>query len=370
MNRPSPMRLYLLGGLVFLLLAILVSRWISDWGLVTIHVKDAQLGKVLASIASQGHTRVKSSLDQKTPVSLDVDKVTPAVALDILSNRVDADVRVVYLAAPTKSALDEAITSLETSGKVADWTPHFYQGPNASGMIGMDPSTLELKIEGPDNQLPLLLDQAAQKTGVMTGTPQGWSPSVSNLPPASCAGKVIKNLVGSVHGELASFFFLTKQEWRNRRPQAEGAPQGEGGGQPQGGDPFAGMNGQRSRMNPEWREARALAQIKQLPPEAQVEAKKDIDEMKAVFKQMQGLSQEERRAKWEELMNNPDFADRMEQRRTLRQQSQSTEQRVERSISYLERKQAVMSGQGGTSGGGGNGGNGGGGGRQGGGRGQ
>ena len=363
MNRPAPTRLYLFGGLLFLLLAILISRWISDWGLVTIHVKDAPLGKVLASIARQGHTRVKTSLDSTLPVSLDVDKVTPAVALDILSGRVDADVRVVYLAAPNKSALDAAMSSLETTGKVADWTPHFYQGPSAVGVIGMDPSTLELKIEGPDNQLPQLLDQAAQKTGVMTGTPQDWSPSVSKLPPTAPAGKVIKNLVGSAHGQLANFFFLTKQEWRNRRPQSEGSPQAEGGGQPQGGDPFAGMNGQRSRMNPEWREARVQAQIKQLPPEAQAEAIKDVEEMKAVFKQMQGLSQEERRAKWEELMSNPDFADRMESRRAVRQQSQTAEQRIDRGISYLEHRQSVMSGQGGTSGGvgGGGGGNGGGG---------
>jgi hypothetical protein len=114
-------------------------------------------------------------------------------------------------------------------------------------------------------------------------------------------------------------------------------------------------------MNPEWREARVQAQIKQLPPEAQVEAKKDMDEMKAVFKQMQGLSQEERRAKWEELMNNPDFADRMEQRRAMRDQSMPMEKRIERGISYLERRQSVMSGQGGTSVGGNGGGNGGGG---------
>ena len=89
--------------------------------------------------------------------------------------------------------------------------------------------------------------------------------------------------------------------------------------------------------------------------------------MKAVFKQMQGLSQEERRAKWEELMSNPDFADRMEQRRAMREQSMPMEKRIERGISYLERRQSVMSGQGGTSGGGGNGGSGS---RQGGGRGQ
>ena len=361
MNRSAPTRVYLFGGLFLLLLAILISRWISDWGLVTLHVKDEPLGKVLASIASQGHTHAKTSLDSTLPVSLDVDKVTPAVALDILSGRVDADVRVVYLAAPTKSALNAAITSLETTGKVADWTPHFYQGPSAVGVIGTDPSTLELKIEGPDNQLPLLLDQAAQKTGVMTGTPQDWSPSVSKLPPTAPAGKVIKDLVGSAHGQLANFFFLTKQEWRNRRPQAEGSPQAEGGGQPQGGDPFAGMNGQRSRMNPEWREARVQAQIKQLPPEAQAAAIKDVEEMKAVFKQMQGLSQEERRAKWEELMSNPDFADRMESRRAVRQQSQTAEQRIDRGISYLERRQSVMSGQGGTSVGGNGGGNGGGG---------
>ena len=98
-------------------------------------------------------------------------------------------------------------------------------------------------------------------------------------------------------------------------------------------------------MKPEWRQERVEAQIQQLPVEQQAAAKKDVDDMRATFEQLRNLPPDERRAKWQELMNNPDVVDRMENNRALRQQSQPAEQRIDRGISYLERRSSAQSGQ-------------------------
>ena len=101
-----PRRQWILFGGALLLAILLIARWIADWGLVTIHVKEAPLGKIIASIARQGHVRFESSLDPATPVSLDVDKVTPVQAIDLLTARTEASWRIVYLAAPSQGDLN------------------------------------------------------------------------------------------------------------------------------------------------------------------------------------------------------------------------------------------------------------------------
>lgn len=344
MQPPSHKRLFFFGGLALLLAALLIARWISHWGLVTIHVQNEPLGKVLASISRQGHVRVVTSLDTNKTIGLDVELVTPAYALNVVSDRMDANWRVAYLAAPSKAILENAIVSLQNGGKLPDWTTKFYPlPPVVGGGAVLDPRYLKLSLEGPDNQLPILLDQAAQKTGVMTIFPADWSPSVTALPSPSRTGKAIAKLVSSAHGKLAEIMLLTHQDWRewqaDRRP-----PQQDGENRPQGGgDPFAGLN--QSRMKPEWRQERVEAQIQQLPVEQQAAAKKDVDDMRATFEQLRNLPPDERRAKWQELMNNPDVVDRMENNRALRQQSQPAEQRIDRGISYLERRSSAQSGQ-------------------------
>ena len=90
MTTPLPARMLFLAGAALLLFGILITRWISHWGLVTIHVKNAPLGKVVASIARQGHIQIETSLDVTKPISLDVDLVTPAEALETLSIGADA----------------------------------------------------------------------------------------------------------------------------------------------------------------------------------------------------------------------------------------------------------------------------------------
>ncbi len=343
MFQSIPKRMLLLGGVALLLFGLLVGRWIAGWGLVTIHVTNTPLSKVISSITRQGHVRVESSLDPMQLVSLDVDKVLPAVAVDILSIRADASWRVVYLAAPTKAVLNEAIIHLSGAGKIVDWTTHYYPTPplETENGLALDPRCLELKIEGPDRDLSKLLDEAAQKSGVMTASPQNWLPTVQKLPQANQVRRVLPALIKSAHGKSAEFFLITHrpQRWEGNESATNDSSQS----QPSEAGP---RFGDLASMNPAWQEEKQLAQIKLLPRSEQDAVRKNLGERKALFDQLKGLSPEERRAKWKQLMSNPDNLQQMQDRMLLRQANQTAEQRINRAVNYLTRKASAQAGQG------------------------
>jgi hypothetical protein len=331
MNSITHKRLYFLAGLAMLLLGILMARWIAGWGLVTIHVTNAPCGKVIASIARQGHVRIESSLDPTKLISMDVDRVTPVVAIDILAIRSDASWCIAYLLAPTKAALTAALTSLCGRGTMDDWMIHDYPAPPFTGENGqaLDPRFLELTIEGADMDLSKLLDEIAQKGGVMTALPKDWTPTVQDLPKPNEVCKVLPSLVRSVHGNMAEFFFLTE---RQRQGSAEAGQKNNGGDQ----------TAQFSAMNSEWREQHQLAEIKLLPHEEQPAAQKAFNDRKAFFASMKSLSPEERRVKWQEMMNNADFQEQMQNMQLLRQAKQTEQQRINRAVNYINHKTAVL----------------------------
>ena len=85
-----------------------------------------------------------------------------------------------------------------------------------------------------------------------------------------------------------------------------------------------------------------MAQIKHLPPAQQTEAKKEIEDRKALFAQVKDLPPEERRAKMRELMSTPDFMDKMADRMLLRSAKMTAQQRISRAVNYLNQKAAVQ----------------------------
>jgi len=333
MNSIIPKRQLVLGGVALLLLGIIIARWIAGWGLVTVHVTNVPLSTVIASIAKQGHVTIESSLDTTKLVSLDVDRVPVAVAIDDLAERADASWRLVYLAAPNKIAVETALVTLRGSGKLDDWTTYYFPQPpfaDATGGEVVDPRTLALSLEGPDKNLSPLMNEAAQKSGAMIAIPKDWSPAASKLPKPNQVRKAIPSLVQSVHGASTELFFLTD---RGRRGGG-GPPRGDDGGGP-------GQQDQRPEFNPAWMEQRQLAQIAKLPPAQQPAAKKQLEDRKAFFAEMQKLSPEERRAKFQAMMADPDFMDKVADQMVLRAANQSAEQRINRAVNYINRKAAA-----------------------------
>ena len=335
MIQSLPKRLLLLGGLALLLFILLLLRWIAGWGLVTIHVTHVPLAKVMASISRQGHVRVESSLDPTQLVSMDVDKVSPAVAVDILALRTDSSWRLVYLAAPTKGEVSQGVITLSRSGKIDEWTTHYFPSPPLETESGftLDPRRLELKIEGPDHDLAKLLDEAAQKTGVMIATSPNWLPTTQKLPGVNQACKVIPSLVASAHGKIAEFYFIKRRQ--TERDPASHAPPEE----------REFRFGDSQAMNPGWREEKQLAQIKLLHASQQEAAKQKLAEQKAFFDELKGLPPEERRAKLHQFLSNPDNIQQIQDRMLLRQANQTAEQRINRAVNYLNNKASVKASQ-------------------------
>ena len=324
-----PKRILLLGALALLLLVAIVARWISGWGLVTVHVTNVPLGTVIASIARQAGVRVETSLDLTKPVSLDVDHVPVAEALSSLSIRTESSWRLVYLAAPTKAELDNAVISLRGTGKVDDWTSYFYPQPpfaDAAGGEAVDPRYLALSLEGTDKGLPPLLNEAAQKSGALILFPKDWAPAASSIPKANQVRKTIPSLVQSVHGKSAELFLLADRERREWQPRPD--------------DSTTDLD-QPPPMNPLWIEQRQLAQIAKLPPEKQAEAKQEQAERKTMFAEMKDLSPEERRAKMQAMMADPDRMEKMADRMLLRDAQMTTQQRINRAVNYIQRKAAA-----------------------------
>lgn len=346
-----PRRQLYLGAIAILLVVILIARWIANWGLVTIHAKEQPLAKVIASIARQGGINIESSLDPSKRVTMDAVKVTPVEALEILAGAMESGWRVVYLAAPTKTAINEAIASLNGTGKIDAWTTSYYPGPGgAGGAAGaeygqaIDPRFLAISMEGLDPDLAKLLDEAAQKSGVMIALPKEWSPP-AKLPKPTSVRKIVSSLVGSAHGKSAEFFFLSE---RARRGWGGAGPEeGEGGSDSTIGSRQSGSTnqpadvGRRPRANPDWMEQRQLAQIKKLPFDKQAQALKDRAERKDFFDSLKGLTTEERRAKIQDMMANSEMGQKMQDSQLVRQSQQTAEQRITRAVSYLNRKAAA-----------------------------
>jgi hypothetical protein len=86
---------------------------------------------------------------------------------------------------------------------------------------------------------------------------------------------------------------------------------------------------------------RQSAQIKKLPLAQQASAKVEIDERKAFFNSLQGLTPEERRAKVQARMADPAVAEKMQDSRLLREAKLTPQQRVTRAVNYLNRKEAA-----------------------------
>jgi hypothetical protein len=90
-------------------------------------------------------------------------------------------------------------------------------------------------------------------------------------------------------------------------------------------------------------EERMLASIQKMPEKERATALAEHEERKKFFEEISQLPPEERRAKFqermEERMNNPENAQRFESNMAKRGAMQTAEQRAERYRGYMDRKQ-------------------------------
>jgi hypothetical protein len=185
--------------------------------------------------------------------------------------------------------------------------------------------------------LPALLEEAAQKTGVLLAAPAEWKPSVS-APPAGPIAKTAPRLFRDAGGVSREVFLLRARPSRDDGDwdggDRGGSWIGGGGGARGGGSMRALGDGQRT-------EERVEAQIALLPKNEQEKARADARLMRQFWQEVRDLPEDQRRAKAQEFFNRPEVAERMDERRMAREAKMTPKQRVERAQRYLERKAAM-----------------------------
>jgi len=324
------------------LLGFIWAAWhiYSGWGLVTLDVKNKPVGKVLASISRQGGIEIASALDPATPVTIKVKRVPPVEALDIVAVRTDASWRLAYLGAPDEKAIDAALTAFRASREAPGWTAYGAGGfslvtPQSGAALDLRPVQWNPSELG---GLPALLEEAAEKTGVLLAAPTDWKPSVS-APKAGPISRIAPELFSKAGGVSREVFLL------RARPQGDDEEMGGGrrgvwiASGPNSGERGGGW--MRALGNAQRSEERAEAQIALLPKNEQQKAREDFGMMREFWQSVSNLPEEERRAKAQEFFNRPEVAERMDERRMAREAKMTPKQRVERAQRYFQRKQAA-----------------------------
>lgn len=332
--------------LVLVCLILTLTAWwlFSDRGLITINVKDAPVASVVKSIQRQSGVRLVTNMPPESVVTMKVKRVPLAEAMDVLAARTDSQWRFAWLLAPSKTDISNALAQVP-NGRVEGWRE--FEGGRGMGMMtetSPDPRQFEWKPETPtDGKLQPLLDQAAQKTGLLFAAPEAWDPNVAKLPPAGLVSKSIPALAKSIKGTAESAIFLTTF----RRPQRQQQQAGEaprernfaGGG---GGRLFAAASPRaRGQVNQAWAEERMEQQIRGLPKEERAEIKRDLDEMRKFWQEVRDLPEDQRRAKIREMMDRPEVQERMEERMAAAASRHSPQQRLKRYSRYVERKKKI-----------------------------
>jgi hypothetical protein len=348
----SSSRLKILLGVAAVLLGLLVWNWISNWGLVTVHVLGQPLSKVIRSIERQGGIEIATNADPSTPVTLDVDKAPPAAAVDALAARLDGGWSVVYVAGPSKADVAAGVAEVKSGERNSDFRAFgfgrfggFGGGMLDSGDTVIDPRRVSWKVSvADDGQLQSYLEQFSIKTGAGAMVPASWNPAVPKPPGGGKAASAIRSLVGRAHGQVKELFVLRVSDREEVADRGSGDRRGGNEQRAEGGFGGAGGGGPRREFHPEWMEERAMASIEQLPAAEREQAKKDFQDMRDFFQKIRSLPEDQRRAEMEKFFNNPAVQDRMMERMMTRDAKRSPEKRADRFRRYVERKQQMKSG--------------------------
>lgn len=376
-------RTQILVASVFVLLAVnMVWSLISNWGKISLDVNQVPLRKVIAEFERQGHIRLRSNLDPDTPVTLHLEKVPVAAALENLSVVTDSRWRLAYLMGPSKNELLSMLKDWEAGPRPDGWVwinhpvnlemiaPQIADDPqdprgervdfkpaaeptappppppgqdanataNANGNGGGNPNPPNPNPDAntnpgqPPTELQPLLQQVTVLADAEAVVPTDWNPEVGAISARASIGSLMGKLAHAGHGSTYEVFLLSKEEHRQRPDQAQN--QDAGGPPPEGGP----------RMNPMRMAAGLQARIDRLPADQRKVAQASFDEMKAFWLSLKDLSPEDRRAKMAAMRNTPAFQDAMDQRQADRMAQMTPDQRDSRFQSYTSNKAAIKGG--------------------------
>ena len=318
-------------------IGMLAWRWWSERGLVTLGFANAPLSTVIKAIERQGRVEIATNADPATLVTIRLNRVALSEAIEVLAARINANAKLVYIAAPTPEQIQAALHAFSSGANPGDWMVF---SALWGGMVGelssVDPRRMEWRItQTSDHNLHTLLDQGAQKTGVLFAVPLDWNPVLTTLPLRGEVGEVTARLIRSAKGTAKEIFLLTVLPRRD-----EPSRQVETVERPTGHTLFSAPP-RTQPPDPEWTAERTQTAIALLPPEQQEEARKEFNDMRAFWESIRQLPEPERRAKIEEFLTRPEVEARMEEQAAARDARRTPEQREQRYRNYIRRKEQI-----------------------------
>jgi hypothetical protein len=318
-------------------MGVLAWRWWSECGLVTVAFTNAPLSTVINAIVRQGKVEIATNADPATLVTIRLHRVPVSEAIDVLAPRINANAKLAYVAAPSPEQIQAALQAFSSGANPGDWMVFSARWGGMFGELSsVDPRRMEWRItQTTDHNLHTLLDQGAQKTGVLFSVPLNWNPVLTTVPSSGEVGEVTARLIRSAKGTAKELFLLTvlpRRDEPNRQVETVERPVA----------PTLFSAPPRTQPpDPEWAAERTQTAIALLPPEQQEEARKEFNEMRAFWEAIRQLPEPERRAKIEEFLTRPEVEARMEEQAAARDARRTPEQREQRYRNYIRRKEQI-----------------------------
>ena len=344
MNRQ---KIVITATVLFVVCAITYWIW-SNWGLVTVEVDAKPLAEVIRSIEKQGGIVLKTNMDTAKPVTMHVHKVPLTEALETLASCTDSRWRLGYFFASDAGTLKSAFEMISSGKRPEGWknfdVPLFGR-PGSSGdeVVPMDPRHDTWAVKEPEEKtLQSFLKAAATGVSASFTCPEEFNPAVGKAPSSGEIRKSATQLAKIAGAKVEEVFLLMgRPQGVAEADRSRDDDFGPGGGGPPRGGGRGGSGGGRGSDFSLMRD-RQLAEIAKLPPSQQATAKAEVDEREKVFASIRDLPEDQRRAKMQEMFNNPDMQDRMADRRMRSDERKSPEQRLAKYQSYVARKQQAV----------------------------
>lgn len=337
--------------LAFLTLLLLVGyvSWYfwNNWGLITVHAAEKPLGDVIRSIEKQGHVTIRTNMDLTKPVTMEVEKVVLAEALETLAVSSEARWRLTYLVAPDKGAIDAALATISAGERPEGWDTKYVptMGMNNDDVLVLpDPRKDRWEVtEAKEANLQAYLEQASRHVSASFLVLESFNPAVPKAPSAGAVSKSLPKLVSTAKGSYKEIFLL-QGDRRRERAEGEGRPPGDDDG-PRFAGNFGDGGGRRGGFNREAMEERVQNEINKMPTAQRETAQKEYNERKQFFEDLRTLPPEQQREKMQEFMSDPKNMERMENAMAAREARRSPESRAQRGQKYRQRKQQASNRQ-------------------------
>ncbi len=146
---------WLLSIFALLVLGNILYYLISNWGLVTVHVKDQPLKDVIHSVERQGHVTIATNVDLDQKITMYVTKVPLTDALETLGAITDSRWSLLYVFAPDKAKLADGMAQVTLPKPADEWkrvfvpVPTFALVSSDNPAAPLDPRGMHWRVEAP-----------------------------------------------------------------------------------------------------------------------------------------------------------------------------------------------------------------------------